>query len=128
MSNEYIDLSLNFDSIGSKTKNVLTSGAELFLQEIELAIKMMPGEIWGITDSIGIDSYVFDRNVTGHDVNEDIIEYISRQCAHAALYPWTVQTTKQVIEGKPILHIKFECKVEENGISKDFWQKFVIGL
>lgn len=123
-SSEYIDINLYEDSVP-----LITDPLHLFLQEIELGMKILPGQIWGITDSINLKKYIFNRYITMNQVKNEITSFISSNCTHSAMFNYTVDLQVINVEQKELIYIIVTIYVEDELTKeiKQFMQKFVLG-
>jgi hypothetical protein len=124
------DLNLHFDE-NNPQNNVISNPLHLFFQEVELAIQIAPGEIWGVKDGINLKRYIFNQYVTLTQIKNEITTYIRKNCAHAYMFPYkiSVETVKNP-EGSDLIYIVMSVPNEDNDgqtHSKDFIQKFLIG-
>jgi len=121
----YLDLFLHGETIH---ENILTNPLELFFQEIELAIKIAPNEIWGIVDAINISRYVFNKYVTITQIKNEITTYINRNCQHSSDYNFdvSVETIKAGYKDLVYIVVKVLAQNEKNEI-QEFLQKFLLG-
>lgn len=106
-----LDLLLN-DFGGDENKtykeyNMLTNPLELFMQELEIAIKMKPTDVYAKPSSVDLMTYVFNRYITKQRVISDITTYVIENCEHANYFDWKVDVDAMVISGHRILHIVF---------------------
>lgn len=123
---EFIDLALHESS--HKELNVIDESLELFLQEIELAIKIGPGEIWGISDNININKYVFNKYITLSQVKNEISLFIEKNCACANRFPWSVDAQFLNIDGNKMLYIVVTVtRMNNESVPEDFVAKFLLG-
>jgi hypothetical protein len=124
METEYIDLSLHESD--NPNGNILFNPLELFFQEIELAIQIGPGEIWGIKENINISRYVFNRFVTLTQIRNEITNYLSQHCQHSKDFKYFVETSIINFDGKDLIYIAVKVvDVYEQG--DEFLQKFLLG-
>ena len=109
MEDTLIDLVLNCTEDTPIEDTVTDSQLFLFLQEVELAVKMEPGDVWGIYDSIDVSKYVFNQYITLNQVRTEIETYIANHCAHAEMFQWEVEPELIELEQNsiPVLHIIF---------------------
>ena len=122
---EYIDLFLHGQSIH---ENILTNPLELFFQEIELAIKIAPNEIWGISESINISRYVFNKYVTITQIKNEITTYINRNCQHSSEFNFDVSVEMIKDNYKDLIYIVVKILAEnESNKIEEFLQKFLLG-
>ena len=121
----YLDLFLHGETIH---ENILTNPLELFFQEIELAIKIAPNEIWGIVDAINISRYVFNKYVTITQIKNEITTYINRNCQHSSDYNFdvSVETIEAGYKDLVYIVVKVLAQNEKNEI-QEFLQKFLLG-
>jgi hypothetical protein len=124
----FIDLYLHSDSDQTRELNIIDNDLELFLQEIEIAVKIAPGEVWGIYENININRYVFNQYVTLSQVKNEISTYIGKNCANANRFPWTVDAQFLDVDGKKLLYIVVTItRTNDEGISENFFSKFLLG-
>ena len=124
---KYIDISLHGNDIHT---NVLTSELELFMQEIELSIKILPNEVWGMQNHLDLKRYIFNQYVTITQIRNDITNFINKNCYHASLFTYkiSVETIKNPNGGSDLVYIAFTITVPDgSGISQDYLAKFLIG-
>ena len=122
----YIDLSLHNDSIQTRNDNIIDNTVELFMQELELAVKMLPSDVWGIKDFLNINRYVFSQYITLTQVINDISNYVQNNCAHAAEHQWQVNAEFVEVENRDFLHILFTIYL--NGEKQEEYKvKFLFG-
>lgn len=126
---EYIDLNLHE---GEPHENIIVNPLHLFFQEIELAIQIAPGEIWGVKDGINLSRYLFNRYVTITQIRNEIKNYINKNCQHSSAFSYniTVETIKSS-QSSDLIYIT----VTVNTVNTDsnvygdteFIQKFLLG-
>lgn len=122
-----MDINLYFDP-NNPENNIISNPTHIFLQEIELAIKTAPGELWGFRYNLDITKYVFNQYITLNQVEEEISTFIMRFCSSASLFPFTVIAELLNIEGKNILYIKATITNIESSDNEQITQKFILGL
>ena len=84
---DFLDINLN----GTEREDtVLTNPLELFMQEIELAVKLAPNEIWGVSEAVNIARYVYSKFVSTTQVRNEITSFITRHCQHASSFNFVV--------------------------------------
>lgn len=91
MATDYLDLNLHESTILSKDDNILSLDIELFLQEVELAIKMEPTDVYGHYGTFSLYNYVFSQFVTEGEIIDAITEHIKDNCFHSYLFNWEVE-------------------------------------
>ena len=98
--NEYIDIDLTGN-------DVITDGKALFIQEIALALRIAPGEIWGVYESIDLAKYLFNQYITIMQIRNEIASFISKHCFHSQFYEYTVESklAKDSTTGKEFIYI-----------------------
>lgn len=105
---DYLDLNLHESTILSKDDNILTSDIELFLQEVELAIKMEPTDVYGHYNTFSLQNYVFSQFVTEGEVIQKITEHIQNNCYHSYLFNCNVDVKfESTSQRNSMLIIKF---------------------
>lgn len=125
MSEDYIDLNLHAGEPDQILDNLITNPLHLFFQEIELAIKINLGEIWGVKNSINLKQYLFNRYITTNQIKEEISNFISKNCQHAADFVHTCDVEFLKIDNKNLVYIL--VKVYDNENNHEFINKFLVG-
>lgn len=125
MSEEYIDLNLHAGEPEQILDNLITNPLQLFFQEIELAVKINLGEIWGINTSINLKKYLFNRYITINQIKEEITTFISRNCQHASEFIHTCDVEFLKIDNKDLVYILVKIYDTEN--NSEFINKFLVG-
>lgn len=69
MEDTYLDINIFGDTDGNP---LVTEPLELFFQEIALGVKIVPGEIWGVYDSIDLQKYLFNQYVTINQIKNEV--------------------------------------------------------
>jgi hypothetical protein len=121
--NEFIDINL-YDSTDVNS-NIITNDLHLFFQEIELAIKIAPGQIWGIKYSIDLNKYLFNQYVTLNQIKSEISNFIGENCEHAKIFQYDINVQILKVENKDLIYIELTIYSEEE--NKEFIQKFLLG-
>lgn len=101
---EFLDISLDYDDSNS-LNNIIQDSLALFIQEIELAIKIGPEEIWGQQYSIDLKKYVFNQYITLNQIKNEIDTFINMNCEHAGEFQHDLTVQLINIEGKDLLYI-----------------------
>lgn len=125
MSEEYIDLNLHAGEPEQILDNLITNPLQLFFQEIELAVKINLGEIWGINTFINLKKYLFNRYITINQIKEEITTFISRNCQHASEFIHTCDVEFLKIDNKDLVYILVKVYDTEN--NSEFINKFLVG-
>lgn len=122
---DYIDLNLHAGESEQIMDNLITNPLHLFFQEIELAVKVNSGEIWGISNSINLRKYLFNKYITINQIKEEVSTFISRNCQHASEFVHTCDVEFLKIDNKDLIYIL--VKVYDTEHNKEFIQKFLVG-
>lgn len=85
-----MDINLNFGTDGDDTL-LLMNDFDLFMQEVELAIKVIEGTIWNRPNGLDINSYVFNKYISTYAMRTEIVSFIARECEHANSFQWDVK-------------------------------------
>lgn len=124
---EYIDLNLHEDN--DINENIISNELHLFFQEIELAIKIRPNEIFGVKESINLSRYLFNRYVSITQIRNEIITFLNKHCQHATLFKFTV--TVETIKGQrnnDMIYIVVKVfDTDQYNQEVEFFQKFLLG-
>ncbi len=124
---EYIDLNLRYHGDDNDYGNgIITNELHLFFQEIELAIKIGPGEIWGVKYSIELSKYLFNQYITTQRIKNEITNFIAYNCEHSKLFNWEVNPEILNVENKELIYIV--VNIYDNESDKNFLQKFLLGI
>ncbi len=122
---DYIDI--NFMG-SSKDDNILSDPLELFMQEIFLAVQMGPNTIWGINESINLNRYVFNKHVTLTQIRNEMLSYFGRNCAHAAMFNYSLSVELINHNNKDLIYITIKVLVPDiTGEQQEYIQKFLLG-
>lgn len=123
----YIDISLHGNSI---VDNILTNPLELFIQEIEMSINIMPNEVWGMNAWLDLRRYIFNKYVTVTQIRNEITTFINKNCFHASYFNWkvSVDPIKNPNGGSDLIYINFTVSApNQSGDIEEYLQKFLIG-
>lgn len=121
-----VDLNLYYTGDSDDYGNgIITSPLHLFFQEIELAIKCGPNEIWGCKYSIELSSYLFNQYITISQIKNELVTFISQNCEQAKNFQWDISVDNLKIDNKEMIHII--CNIYDSESEKQFVQKFLLG-
>lgn len=120
----YVDLNLYEDA-----EPVIDNPLHLFLQEVELALKIAPGSIWGCKDSISLSRYVFNQYVTINQIRQEISSFIQQHCKHSSMFNWIIDVEVIKVDGHDLIYIALEVETlnQRTGEMDKYLQKFVLG-
>jgi len=123
---QYIDLYLHGST---KDDLILSEDLELFFQEIELAVQTAPNEIWGISESINLNRYLFNQYITITQIKNEISNYVSKNCQHASYFNYSISIENlENLNNKDLIYIVFNVDAkDQNGNNQQYRQKFLIG-
>ena len=122
---EYIDLYLHGTSMND---NILKQPLELFFQEIELGMQIGPNEIWGVSEAVNLNKYLFNRFVTITQIRNEITSYVSKNCPHASLFQYSISVETIKNNSKDLIYIVFNVNAtDQDGINQTYQQKFLLG-
>lgn len=123
----YLDIALVYDE-NNPENNIIDQDLILFLQEIELAVKLGPNDIWGINESINLNRYLFNRFVTVTQIRNEMITYIQKHCQHSQNFQFTLSVEMLNIENKDLVYITMKIIApDQNNEDKEFIKKFLLG-
>lgn len=106
-----IDLFLHHDvETDAKQFAILEDNFNLFMQEIEISLKLIPNDCWGLYDVIDLNRYVFNQLITLNEVKLEIESYIKYNCWHAKYFHYTVTPYFEEVENKELLRIEFRIQ------------------
>lgn len=105
--------------------NVIISPLHLFFQEIELAVKIAPGEIWGAQYAIDLNKYLFNQYVTLNQIKSEISTFIGKNCSQSQNFQYDINVQILNVENKDLIYIQVTIYNEEE--NEDFIQKFLLG-
>lgn len=116
---------LDINIFGDTDSNPLvTEPIEIFFQEIALGVKIAPGEIWGIYDSIDLQKYLFNQYVTINQIKNEIQNFIGNNCIHATLFQYETEAKILTIDDKELIYISVKVYTDDG---TEFINKFVLG-
>lgn len=123
-TSDFVDLNLYEDDVP-----VITDPLHLFLQEIELGMKIAPNQIWGIKNGVNLQKYIFNKYITMNQVKNEITSFIESNCPHASMFIYTVGVQVINVENRELIYITVTVNVEDETTKeiKEFLQKFVLG-
>lgn len=112
------DFNLDFDG----TNNLMiTDEYSLFIQEVELAIKIIEGSIWNKPEGLDIQAYVFNKFISAYQMKTEIRSYIERECEHASMFPWNLDVKLVRNKDKEYLLITMIVyRTEEDALTHKF--------
>ena len=119
MDNEFLDINMFADN----DDGLLTDPLALFIQEITLGVKIAPGEIWGIYDSIDLKKYLFNQYITINKIKNEVQEFISKNCIHSLKFNYDVNAQIINVDNKELIYISVHIFSED----KEYVQKFLLG-
>ena len=124
---DFYDINLYDNS--NPENNIITNELHLFFQEVELAIKLKPFEVFGQKDSINLNRYLFNRYVSITQIKNDILNYVGKNCAHAKMFKHNVSVeTIKSPDNKDMIYIKFSVFANNQfDVEEEFFQKFILG-
>lgn len=116
---DFLDINIFGDS-----NDLITDPLELFFQEIALGVKIGPGEIWGIYESIDLSKYLFNQYITINQIKNEVQNFIGNNCAHAGMFQYVTDAKLLTIDGKELIYIVVKVYSEDGS---EFLQKFMLG-
>lgn len=93
---------------GDINNSFLEDEFTLFLQEIEICLKTLPYDLWGIRDSIDLNRYVFNHYVTEIEIKTNIENHIIENCYHNKFFNFNVTPYFEEYEQRTMLRIEFK--------------------
>lgn len=123
---DYIDIYLYGNS---QENNIITDKLSLFFQEVEMAVKIAPNEIWGIKDNISLIRYLFNKYVTITQIKNELTTFITKYCTHAPdfQYKISVETIKDNNQKDMLYIVLSVVALDALGQPQPYQQKFLIG-
>lgn len=122
----YIDFNLYYNGEDKSNDGIITNPIHLFIQEIELALKIGPGEIWGCKYSIELSKYLFNQFVTTTQIQREVTNFISVNCEHASVFNYEITTEILQVENKDLIYIV--ANIYDNDTNQTFLQKYLLGI
>jgi len=123
---EYIDLNLHYTGENNDYGNgIISNPLHLFFQEIELAIKIGPQEIWGIRYSIDLAKYLFNQYITITRIQEEMRLFIANNCEQAKNFQHEINVKIIKIDNRDLIHI--DTIIYDNDSENKFVQQFMLG-
>lgn len=104
---QYLDINLHFHD---STDTIITSKIELLIQEIELAIKIGPEELWGVKYSLNTERYIFNQYITLNQIKNELSTFIALNCEHAQYFKIDYAIKVTNVESKDLIYMLIEVK------------------
>lgn len=104
---QYLDINLHFHD---STDSIITSKIELLIQEIELAIKIGPEELWGVKYSLNTERYIFNQYITLNQIKNELSTFIALNCEHSKYFKIDYAIKVTNVEGKDLIYMLIEIK------------------
>jgi hypothetical protein len=123
-SKSYLDINFFPDD-----NSIITDPLKLFLQEIFLSIQCGVDGVWGLGESINIQRYLFNQHISLTQIQNDISNYIIKNCSHSGNFSWSciAETLRDEESNKEIIYITFKILVnDENGKPTEVIEKFLL--
>lgn len=126
MDEEFVDLYLHGSNIED---SILTNPIELFFQEIELSMKILPNEVWGISKAINVKRYVFNPHISITQIRNEILNFIAVNCEHAKYFNYTLSVDQIKSDSfRDMVYCLFEIQsIDVDGNQQPYRQKFLLG-
>ena len=107
-----MDINLDFDGTNNP---LITDDFSLFLQEVELAIKIIEGTIWNKPLGLDINTYVFNKFISAFAMRTEVKSFIEKECERASMFNWDVNVqVKKEADAEYILISMSIYKTEED--------------
>lgn len=118
-NHKYIDIDLS-DENGA----FITEPIALFFQEIALSIRLAPGDIWGIYETVDISRYLFNQYITKQQIKNELQTFIAKNCMQAKNFEYNISVEFLKVENKELIYITFNV-FDDNGI--EHARNFLLG-
>lgn len=93
---------------------LITDDFLIFQQEIELAIKIIQGEIWNRAEGLDIQNYVFNKYVSVYRMKQEIKRFINNECSSSHLFAWDIDVKLIIHDNSDMLLIEVSIEGDEN--------------
>ena len=112
-----------------RDSNIIESNLELFFQEVAMALKIGMNDTFGSIKEIGLRSFLFSKYIPNSLIHDRITEFISKNCEHSFVYPWTIEVELMKAENKKdLLHIIMTVNAPNSaGIIEKYIETFLVG-
>ena len=112
-----------------RDSNIIESNLELFFQEVAMALKIGMNDTFGSIKEIGLRSFLFSKYIPNSLIHDRITEFISKNCEHSFVYPWTIEVELMKAENKKdLLHIIMTVNAPNSaGIVEKYIETFLVG-
>ena len=112
-----------------RDSNIIESNLELFFQEVAMAFKLGMNDTFGHNKEIGLRGFVFSKYIPNSVIHDRITEFISKNCEHSFVYPWTIDVElMKAGNGKDILHVMMTVNAPNAaGTVEKYMETFLIG-
>ena len=114
-----MDINLYYDD-ENPDNNVIENPLHLFMQEIELAIKTAPNQIWGFRHTLDLQKYVFNQYISLSDISDEISNFITKYCNSSSLFPFTVSAELMELNSDKFIYIKTTIQQGEESLTQKF--------
>ena len=121
---EFIDLNL-YES-NNINENIITNPLHLFFQEVELAVKIAPNQIWGIKYAIDLNKYLFNQYITINQIKNELSSFIGNECNQAKNHEYIINVEVLNVDSKDLIYIEIII-YSNDGENTEFIQKFLLG-
>lgn len=117
-------MDINLYESDNINNNIIEEPLHLFFQEIELAIKIGPGEIWGIKYAVDLQQYLFNQYVNANQIKNELTTFINQECSQALNFNYNINVEFLNIDNKELIYIETIIYSKDD---KEFIQKFLLG-
>jgi hypothetical protein len=81
---------INLHESVNKLSSIVDDNIITFFQEVELAVKMQEGEVYGVSKYLNLNKYVFSRAISTIQILNEVQSYIIAECPSAAYVNWSI--------------------------------------
>lgn len=114
-----MDINLYYDDV-NPDNNIIENPLHLFMQEIELAVKTAPNQIWGFRYSLDLQKYVFNQYISLSEIGDEISGFITKYCGSSGLFPFNITAELMELEGNKFIYIKATIQQGEESLTQKF--------
>ncbi|KAA6338954.1 hypothetical protein EZS27_013086 [termite gut metagenome] len=123
-------LDINFLPVDGEA-NTISDPLALFLQEIFIAMNLQESEVYGVSDSLNLQKYIFNKNISLNTIKQNIISYVTKHCSMSSVFQFYIDVNEIRENRQKIILITFKIQVpirdSNSGLQyKEVLQKFLI--
>lgn len=112
---DVIDLNIHYGEDESSTKyvpvyntSILDDRLSLYIQEIELAVRIGPKQLWGVKTCLHTEKYIFNQYITLNQIKNEMLTFITNECYHSQYFNTNIAAGIYRINNKDMIYVLLE--------------------